>query len=91
METALSLVGSVITGSLALVGNYFIYLKRTREADYNAAKREQRQNDRLDIIERKIDEHNGWGQKFGSFDKNLALMQKDIEYLKEAKCSRKRK
>lgn len=87
----LNLSGAIITGTFTLVGNYFIYLKRAREHNIEAAKREQHQNDRLDLIEKKIDEHNNYGKKFESCEKNIALIQKDIEYLKEEKCKRKRK
>lgn len=91
MQAEISLIGSVITGAFTLLGNYFIYVKKTREVSIEAAKREQRQNDRLELIEKKIDEHNGWGRRFESCDKNIALMQKDIEYLKELKCKKEKK
>lgn len=90
MEVVSEIIGPVITGFFAVTGSYFIYLKQAKDTSIDAAKREQRQNDRLEIIEKKIDEHNNYGKKFASCEKNIALMQKDIEYLKDANAKKKK-
>lgn len=91
MDFVSEIISPVITGLFAVTGSYFIYLKQAKDSSIEAAKREQRQNDRLELIEKKIDEHNNYGKKFASCEKNIALIQKDIEYLKEAKCKGKKK
>lgn len=68
-------IGSIIVAVIGLIG---VIVKFNTES----AKREQRQNDRLDVIEKKIDLHNQYGKKFGSCDKNIALMRKDYKLLK---------
>lgn len=68
-------IGSIIVAIIGLIG---VIVKFNTES----AKREQRQNDRLDVIEKKIDLHNQYGKKFGSCDKNIALMRKDYKLLK---------
>lgn len=40
-------------------------------------------NWRLKSLEKKVDEHNGYAQKFAESSKDLALMQKDIEFIRE--------
>ena len=67
-----SIIVALIAGSFSLAGTLI-----------SNAKREQRQNDRLDAIEKKIDLHNKYGKKFGSCDKNIALMRKDYKQLKQ--------
>lgn len=84
MIAILKIAGEII---VAFIGFYSAFYKFKIEL----AKQNQRQNDRLDAIEKKIDEHNNYGKKFESCDKNIALIQKDIEYLKEEKCQRKKK
>lgn len=68
-------IGSIIVAIIGLIGAIVKF-------NTESAKREQRQNDRLDVIEKKIDLHNQYGKKFGSCDKNIALMRKDYKLLK---------
>ena len=63
--------------------------KGSQEQEIKNAQREQRQADRLDSIdekikrlEKKVDEHNEYGRKFGEVATSLVSMAKDIEYLK---------
>lgn len=74
---------ALITGVCSVVGQYFISNKKTREDDIKDAQREQRQNDRMEIIEKKLDEHNGYAKKFGQIETDVTKIQKDIEYLKK--------
>ena len=37
----------------------------------------------LKIIEKKLDEHNGYAQKFASCDSNIKVIQNDIKWIKE--------
>lgn len=67
--------------------------KVQKKSEIEAAVREQRQNDRFDRIdekierlEKKVDIHNGYAEKFGSIAVSLEGMQKDIEYLKSDRC-----
>ena len=82
-----AVIGAIITGILAVIGSYAgnvaITDKRRREDDIKDAQREQRQNDRMEVIEQKLDEHNGYAQKFGAIEKSITAIQKDIEYLRK--------
>lgn len=40
-------------------------------------------NSRLDRLEKKVDLHNGYAQKFESCDSNIKLCKKDISWIKE--------
>lgn len=40
-------------------------------------------NHRLDSLEKKVDEHNGYAQKFAEAHEDISLIKKDIHYITE--------
>lgn len=82
-----NVVVALITGILAVLGTYVgnvtISRKKTREDAIRDARREQNLADRLDRLEKKVDEHNGWGEKFGEIRKDIAIIKTEIEYLRK--------
>lgn len=83
------LLGTIITAIAGVTGAYLAVRKSAQEQEIKNAQREQRQSDRLDSIdekikrlEKKVDEHNEYGKKFGEVATSLVSMAKDIEYLK---------
>ena len=85
----LSFLETVVTALAGIVGAYLAVRKGNQEREIKDAQREQRQSDRLDVIdekisrlEKKVDVHNGYAEKFAENNKTLAVMAKDIEYLK---------
>lgn len=83
------IIVALISSIGGIIGAYLAVQKGNRERDIKDAQREQRQADRLDSIEekigrleKKVDEHNGYGKKFGEVTTSLVGMAKDIEYLK---------
>lgn len=84
-----SIVIAVITSISSIVGAYLACRRSNREQEIKDAQREQRQADRLDniddkigVLSKKVDIHNGYAEKFGEISKNMAVMAKDIEFLK---------
>lgn len=84
----------LITGALGALGVIVVqWLKNRasgREHDINVALHEQEQDNihkvimtRLDAIDRKLDIHNGYAQKFADTTNAITAIQKDIEYLKK--------
>lgn len=82
-----SILVAAITGILAVAGSYVsnatITRKKEREDAIKEAERETKQSMRLDSIERKLDIHNGYAEKFGDIQKDIAVIKRDIEYFKE--------
>lgn len=83
------IIVALISSVGGIIGAYLAVQKGNRERDIKDAQREQRQADRLDSIdekikrlEKKVDEHNEYGRKFGEVATSLVSMAKDIEYLK---------
>lgn len=84
------IIVALISSVGGIIGAYLAVQKGNRERDIKDAQREQRQADRLDSIdekikrlEKKVDEHNEYGRKFGEVATSLVSMAKDIEYLKK--------
>lgn len=78
---------AIITGVLAVLGSYMgnvsISRRKTREDAIRDAKREQELKDRLDRFEKKVDEHNGYAQKFETISKDIAVIKTEIEILRK--------
>ena len=91
---------ALITGVCAIIGQWMITRseskktddKRNKDKEEHAVKqalREAELKNHLDLIEKKLDVHNGYAEKFAAvtvhleeIDKALVAIQKDIEYLK---------
>lgn len=82
-----SVLVAIITGILAVLGTYVgnvaISRKKSRQDAIREAKREQNLDDRLDRLEKKVDEHNGWGEKFGDIKQDIAVIKTEIEILRK--------
>lgn len=83
------IIVAIISSVGGIVGAYLAVRRGSQEQEIKNAQREQRQADRLDSIdekikrlEKKVDEHNEYGRKFGEVATSLVSMAKDIEYLK---------
>ena len=83
------IIVAIISSVGGIIGAYLAVRRGSQEQEINNAQREQRQADRLDSIdekikrlEKKVDEHNEYGKKFGEVATSLVSMAKDIEYLK---------
>ena len=76
---------ALITGVLAVfgtyVGNVAISRKKTREDAIREARRDQELKDRLDRLEQKVDEHNGYAKRFEEIGKDIAVIKTKIEIL----------
>lgn len=78
---------SVIVGALTLIG--VIISNRTQAAKARqkdaaeSARKDQELKDRLESIERKLDEHNGYAAKFAAITGEIIEMRNDIRWLKE--------
>ena len=82
-----SVLVAIITGVLAVLGTYVgnvaISRKKSRQDAIREAKREQNLDDRLDRLEKKVDEHNGWGEKFSEIKQDIAVIKTEIEILRK--------
>ena len=80
-------VSNIIVACLAVLGSYVanmtISVKKSREETIKEMDREARQDERMKAIEKKLDTHNGYAEKISSIEKSIAMIQKDIEYIRK--------
>lgn len=85
-----TVLAAVITGavtlSVCLINNYFQNKKwkadqeeREREQKEEQAIRDAKLEMKLSSIEKKLDEHNGYADKIGSIEQNLAYIRGKME------------
>lgn len=84
------IIVAVITSLGGILGAFLAVRKGNREREVNEAIREQKQTDRLNSIdekitrlEKKVDIHNGYAEKFGEISQSLIALSKDVEYLRK--------
>ena len=86
----------VIIGVLSVAGTIVVQLiasaSKNKENDARMARHEQQQQDALERVEtelgevkKRLDKHNGYAEKFAEYSKDMALIRKDVEYLKNKK------
>ena len=78
-----TIICTIITAIAGIVGAYAAVQRGRREDAIKDAVREQKQADRLEAIEHKLDVHNGYAEKLGDIGEAIVAMKKDIEFLKE--------
>lgn len=74
-----SIIVAIITGLCAVIGQYMIYLKNKRESDARQQVRDAKTDMRLDAIETKLDEHNGYAKKFEEVAVALAELRTELK------------
>lgn len=73
---------ALITGGAAVLSNWLIARNgRTKDAEERAAKNKEIQC-RLDAIERKVDEHNGYAKRFEEIGKEITHIRTTLEFIK---------
>lgn len=77
-----SIIVALITGAAAVIGNWLITRKGRMEDRIERAKLDQKTADRLKSLEKKIDEHNGYAEKFASMTADIRVIRNEIEHLK---------
>lgn len=83
--TTISVLIGIIGGIVGIIGQLSNMRKQQDEMLKQQAVRDKEMDDRLTQLEKKIDEHNGWGEKFTSLTEALIEMKTDIKWIKEQK------
>ena len=75
------IIVAIITGVCAVIGQWLISRNQSKNQKIEDAKRDQKQEDRLSAIEKKIDEHNGYAKMFAAVQTDIAVIKNDIKTL----------
>ena len=85
-----AVIVGLITAVSSILAQVIISASKARESDAKMAAHEQKQQDSLDEVKneliqvkKRLDQHNGYAENFANARKDIALIQKDIEYLKK--------
>lgn len=74
-----SVIVAVITGLCAVFGQWLIARQNKKVADTERAVKDALMSARLDSIEQKLDEHNGYAQRFAETAERLARVEQKLE------------
>lgn len=77
IETAI--IVAIITGLFSVMGQYMIARVNKEKEDKERAVRDERTSMRLDQIEKKLDEHNSYAQRFSETAERLARVEQKLE------------
>ena len=75
------IIVALITGVCAVFGQWLISRQQTAKRQIEEAKRDQNLEDRISSLEKKIDIHNGYAEKFTALGTDIAVIKAEIENL----------
>jgi len=73
------IIMAIITGAFAVLGQLCIALSTRRKDEIKRAVLDERTDQRLQTIEKKLDIHNGYAEKLGDIQQDLAALRARIE------------
>lgn len=74
-----TVIVALITGSVTLTVNLLANWSARKKDAVERAKRDQEFKDKLDILEKKVDEHNGYAKRFGEIEKAIVRIDTKLE------------
>jgi len=76
---------AIITGICSVIGQWIISHNANEKRKIEDAVRDARLDDRLVGVEKRLDEHNKYAQKFGEIQTDIAVIKNDIKTLYKEK------
>lgn len=78
-----AIIVAVITGVCAVVGQWLISRQQAEKKKAEDIEREVRLDMRLQSVEKKLDEHNGYAKRFEEIQTDIAVIKNEISNIKE--------
>lgn len=78
-----AIIVALISACATVLAQLAINAQNKKEMSITQAVRDKDVDDRLKVIEEKLEAHNSYAEKFATLTTTIVAMQKDIEYLKE--------
>ena len=78
-----AIIVALISACATVLAQLAINAQNKKEMSITQAVRDKDIDDRLKVIEEKLEAHNSYAEKFATLTTTIVAMQKDIEYLKE--------
>ena len=76
---------AIITGICSVIGQWIISHNANEKRKIEDAVRDARLDDRLVGVEKRLDAHNKYAQKFGEIQTDIAVIKNDIKILYKEK------
>ena len=80
-----AIIVAVISACATIIAQWLINAQNQKVMSIAQAVRDKDVDDRLKVIEEKLESHNSYAEKFASLTNTIVAMQKDIEYLRKEK------
>ena len=74
---------AIITGICSVVGQWLISRSANEKRKLDDAVRDAMLDERLNGVEKRLDTHNRYAEKFGEIQTDIAVIKNDIQALKE--------
>lgn len=75
------IIVAIITGVCAVIGQWLITRQQTAKRRIDEAVRDAKLDDRLAGVERRLDEHNRYAERFSTIQTDIAVIKNDIKTL----------
>lgn len=85
MSMSDAIVVAIITGVCAVLGQWLISRQQAAKRRVDEAVRDAKLDDRLSGVERRLDEHNRYAERFSTIQTDIAVIKNDIKTLYKAK------
>lgn len=82
-----AVIVAIITGVCAVVGQLLISLAQTAKRKVDDAVRDARLDDRLTGVEKRLDTHNSYAEKFADIQTDIAVIKNEIKTLYKERAS----
>ena len=79
-----AVIVALITAAATIVCQLLISAKSRKDGEAKRAAERQHVEDRLSAIEIKLDIHNGYAEKLGDIQRDIAVLATEIKNIKEA-------
>lgn len=81
-----AIIVALITAGASVICQMLISAKTKRDTETKQAVRDKEFEDRLENIEKRLDQHNHYAEKLGEISIALTAIKKDIEYIRGGKA-----
>lgn len=78
------IVVAIITSTVTLTVNLLSNNFERKKAAIQQARREQKLDDQITALDKKVTSHNAYAEKFASMTGAITAIQKDIEWIKQS-------
>lgn len=77
-----AVIVALITAGTSILVQVLINRQNNLKNKVEQAKRDQKLDDRLEHIDEKLEEHNGYAKLFSEVSKSIVALQKDVEWMR---------